>query len=134
MATAHRAFEGKTKTSLIAAIVTGEPKSMSLAQPRTPPALEHVVLKCLAKPGSCCGSVLSIGRIHSELPDRPKPTNAIDLPSGDKAACVKNSNGACSGAMIEETITGSGRGRRNPNAAALPPNPINVAPRSGGRK
>ncbi|MDQ6799276.1 MAG: protein kinase [Acidobacteriota bacterium] len=49
MATGHRAFEGKTKTSLIAAIVTGEPKPMSHLQPLTPPALEHVVRKCLAK-------------------------------------------------------------------------------------
>src|SRR5881275_3212949 len=33
MATGRRAFEGKTKTSLIAAIVTGEPKPMSQIQP-----------------------------------------------------------------------------------------------------
>ncbi|MDQ6799279.1 MAG: serine/threonine-protein kinase [Acidobacteriota bacterium] len=49
MATGKRAFEGKTKTSLIAAIVTGEPTPMSHIQPLTPPALEHVVRKCLAK-------------------------------------------------------------------------------------
>ena len=49
MATGHRAFEGKTKTSLIAAIVSGEPKPMSQIQPLTPPALEHVVRKCLSK-------------------------------------------------------------------------------------
>jgi Tol biopolymer transport system component len=49
MATGRRAFEGKTKTSLIAAIVTGEPAPMSHVQPLTPPALEHVVRKCLAK-------------------------------------------------------------------------------------
>jgi Tol biopolymer transport system component len=49
MATGKRAFEGKTKTSLIAAIVSGEPKPMSELQPLTPPALEHVVKKCLAK-------------------------------------------------------------------------------------
>src|SRR2546423_5418203 len=49
MATGKRAFEGKTKTSLIAAIVSGEPKPMHELQPLTPPALEHVVKKCLAK-------------------------------------------------------------------------------------
>ena len=49
MATGQRAFEGKTKTSLIAAIVTSQPKPMSHIQPLTPPALEHVVRKCLAK-------------------------------------------------------------------------------------
>jgi serine/threonine protein kinase len=49
MATGQRAFEGKTKTSLIASIVTAQPKPMSQVQPLTPPALEHVVRKCLAK-------------------------------------------------------------------------------------
>jgi Tol biopolymer transport system component len=49
MATGKRAFEGKTKTSLIAAIVSGEPKPISSLQPLTPPALEHVIRKCLAK-------------------------------------------------------------------------------------
>src|SRR5438132_1351407 len=49
MATGNRAFEGKTKTSLIAAIVSGEPKPISELQPLTPPAFEHVVKKCLAK-------------------------------------------------------------------------------------
>jgi predicted Ser/Thr protein kinase len=48
MATGKRAFEGKTKTSLIAAIVSGEPAPMKDVQPLTPPALEHVIKKCLA--------------------------------------------------------------------------------------
>ena len=49
MATGHRAFEGKTKTSLIAAIVKENPRPMAELQPLTPPALEHVVNKCLSK-------------------------------------------------------------------------------------
>src|SRR5437867_4498082 len=49
MATGRRAFEGKTKTSLIAAIVSSEPAPMSQIQPLMPAALEHVVRKCLAK-------------------------------------------------------------------------------------
>jgi serine/threonine protein kinase/Tol biopolymer transport system component len=49
MATGRRAFDGKTKTSLIAAIVGGEPKPIREIQPLTPPAFEHVVAKCLAK-------------------------------------------------------------------------------------
>jgi eukaryotic-like serine/threonine-protein kinase len=49
MTTGKRAFEGKTKTSLIAAIVSGEPVPISSVQPLVPPALEHVVQKCLAK-------------------------------------------------------------------------------------
>ena len=49
MATGRRAFEGKTRTSLIAAIVSGEPKALSEVVPFTPGALEHVVRKCLEK-------------------------------------------------------------------------------------
>jgi Tol biopolymer transport system component len=49
MATGKRAFEGKSKTSLIAAIVDRDPVAISTLQPLTPPAFEHVVEKCLAK-------------------------------------------------------------------------------------
>ena len=49
MVTGKRAFEGKNKTSLIAAIVGGEPKAISSVQPMAPLALEHVVQKCLTK-------------------------------------------------------------------------------------
>jgi Tol biopolymer transport system component/predicted Ser/Thr protein kinase len=49
MATGKRAFEGKTRTSLIAAIVSGEPKPMTQLQPLAPAAFEAVVRKCLAK-------------------------------------------------------------------------------------
>lgn len=49
MATGKRAFDGKTRTSLIAAIVGAQPRPMSEIQPLTPPAFEHVVQKCLAK-------------------------------------------------------------------------------------
>ncbi|HVT03742.1 MAG TPA: protein kinase [Thermoanaerobaculia bacterium] len=49
MATGRRAFQGKNKTSLIAAIVSSTPAPVSELAPLTPPALEHVIRKCLAK-------------------------------------------------------------------------------------
>jgi eukaryotic-like serine/threonine-protein kinase len=49
MATGKRAFEGKTQASLIAAILEREPPPMSSLQPMTPPALDRVVRRCLAK-------------------------------------------------------------------------------------
>ena len=49
MATGKRAFEGKTRTSLIAAIVQGQPAPISAVQPLTPPAFERLVAACLAK-------------------------------------------------------------------------------------
>jgi Tol biopolymer transport system component len=49
MATGQRAFTGKSRASLIAAILSSEPQPMKALQPMTPPALERVVKKCLAK-------------------------------------------------------------------------------------
>src|ERR1700687_5594437 len=49
MATGKKAFEGKSQASLIAAILEREPPAMSSLQPMTPPALDRVVKKCLAK-------------------------------------------------------------------------------------
>lgn len=49
MLSGRRAFDGKTRTSLIAAIVAAEPQSIRTLQPLAPPLLEHVLSKCLAK-------------------------------------------------------------------------------------
>jgi hypothetical protein len=49
MATGRRAFEGKSKTSLIAAILSTQPPPISQVAPVMPPALDHVVRRCLAK-------------------------------------------------------------------------------------
>src|SRR6202790_594731 len=49
MATGKKAFEGKTQASLIAKILETDPPPISSLQPMTPPALDRVVKKCLAK-------------------------------------------------------------------------------------
>jgi len=49
MATGMKAFEAKSKASLIAAILKEEPRPMRELQPMTPLQLEHVVKTCLAK-------------------------------------------------------------------------------------
>ena len=49
MATGKRAFEGKTRTSLIAAIVASDPEPISKLQPLAPAALEDVIARCMAK-------------------------------------------------------------------------------------
>src|ERR1700730_14385940 len=49
MATGTPAFAGKSRASLIAAILSSEPQPMTALQAMTPPALERVVKKCLAK-------------------------------------------------------------------------------------
>ncbi|HWC66342.1 MAG TPA: serine/threonine-protein kinase, partial [Thermoanaerobaculia bacterium] len=49
MATAQKAFTGKTRVSLISAIMRDEPRPISAAVPMTPPAFDRLVRTCLAK-------------------------------------------------------------------------------------
>ncbi|HET6372479.1 MAG TPA: protein kinase [Candidatus Polarisedimenticolia bacterium] len=49
MATGTRAFQGSSRTSLIAAIVSAQPAPISSVTAMTPPALDHVVQRCLEK-------------------------------------------------------------------------------------
>jgi eukaryotic-like serine/threonine-protein kinase len=49
MATGKRAFDGKTRTSLIAAIVSAQPPAITNVQPLAPVSLDHVIATCLAK-------------------------------------------------------------------------------------
>ena len=49
MATGRRAFNGATPASVIASILEREPEPISRLQPLTPPALEHLVMRCLRK-------------------------------------------------------------------------------------
>lgn len=49
MLTGERAFTGSSRASLIGAILHKEPAPLAERQPLTPPALERVVRKCLAK-------------------------------------------------------------------------------------
>src|SRR6201987_2583961 len=49
MATGKRAFDGKSTVSVVASIMNSEPAPVSTVAPLTPPALEWVIRKCLAK-------------------------------------------------------------------------------------
>jgi len=49
MATGKPAFSGKSRASLIAAILTAEPPPITQLRPLTPPVVERIVRKCLAK-------------------------------------------------------------------------------------
>src|ERR1700674_5329598 len=49
MATGKRAFEGRSQASVISAIMSSDPAPISTLQPMTPPALDRVVKRCLAK-------------------------------------------------------------------------------------
>jgi eukaryotic-like serine/threonine-protein kinase len=63
MATGKRAFQGKTRTSLIAAIIGGSPRPLAELRPATPSDLEHIIAKCLEKePDERWQSVHDIGQ------------------------------------------------------------------------
>ncbi len=49
MTTGHRAFEGASQASLIAAILDAEPRPIAALSPAAPAGLERVVARCLAK-------------------------------------------------------------------------------------
>ncbi len=49
MATGKKAFSAASQASLITAIMSAEPPPISSVQPMSPPALDRVVKKCLAK-------------------------------------------------------------------------------------
>jgi serine/threonine protein kinase len=49
MSTGKRAFEGSSRASLIASIMSAQPRAVSELQPMTPPALDRLIRKCLAK-------------------------------------------------------------------------------------
>ncbi len=49
MATGKKAFEGRSQASLIAKILETDPPPISSLQPVTPPALDRMVKKCMAK-------------------------------------------------------------------------------------
>jgi eukaryotic-like serine/threonine-protein kinase len=49
MLTGRKAFEGKSQLSVASAILEKEPEPISVVKPMSPPALDHVVGKCLAK-------------------------------------------------------------------------------------
>jgi eukaryotic-like serine/threonine-protein kinase len=49
MATGKRAFEGEGQASLISAIMKDEPRPITELHPLTPPVLDHLVKRCLAK-------------------------------------------------------------------------------------
>src|SRR5262250_2862767 len=49
MVTGKKAFEGKSQLSVASAILEKEPAPITVIKPTTPPALDHVIRKCLAK-------------------------------------------------------------------------------------
>jgi eukaryotic-like serine/threonine-protein kinase len=65
MATGKRAFAGKSQASIMAKILETDPTPISSLQPMTPPALDRLVKKCLAKDPD--DRWQTAGDLHDEL-------------------------------------------------------------------
>src|SRR5437764_15087962 len=77
MATGRRAFEGKSKASLIASILTSEPQPLSAFQPMTPATFDRVVRTCLQKdPDERWQSAHDVGQELRWIAEAPATTIA----------------------------------------------------------
>ncbi len=103
MATGKKAFEGKTSASVMAKILEAEPPSMASLQPMTPPALDRVVRKCLAKESDkrwqgasdLCDELRWIAEGGSQTTSAPSPPRpvcrlSVTLPPGQQLAGLFN--------------------------------------------
>ncbi len=83
--TGKRAFEGKTASAAMAAILATEPRPMRELQPVTPPALDWIVSRCLAKdPDDRWQSVRDLRAALERVLDEP------GAPGGVSTAAVRH--------------------------------------------
>src|SRR5215510_9761929 len=81
MATGTRPFEGDSAASIIGAILKDTPAALSSRQPLTPPALDHVVQRCLDKdPDERWQSAGDVRRQLLWIASTPTTASAISTP------------------------------------------------------
>ena len=79
MLTGRKAFEGKSAASLMGAILEREPPPVSALQPLTPPILDHIVSRCLAKdPDSRWQSAADVTSELQWVAQHPSTTAVVD--------------------------------------------------------
>lgn len=102
MVTGSRAFSGKTHASLMSSILKDEPRPVTELQPLTPPLLDHIVSRCLAKDPDerwqdagdltrellwiSHAGVLSRGAVPAVSPGRPRERAVLGIAAA--LACV----------------------------------------------
>jgi eukaryotic-like serine/threonine-protein kinase len=103
MATGKKCFEGKSQASLIAKILEVDPPPISTLQPMTPPALDRVVKKCIAKEperrwqaaSDLCDELKWIAEggsqaVSAPSPPRPVSRLSVTLPPGQQLTGLVN--------------------------------------------
>jgi Tol biopolymer transport system component len=85
MATGRKAFAGASRASLITAIMSSEPASVSSMQPTAPPALDRLVKTCLAKdPDERWQSAADLARELRWIGDAPRASTAEEPASAGR--------------------------------------------------
>jgi eukaryotic-like serine/threonine-protein kinase len=124
MVTGEKAFQGKSYSSLVGAILSADPRPM-LVKPFTPPALERLVRRCLAKEPE--DRYQSMRDVVLDLRMPPQETAAMPArmsrwPWAAAAVCL----------VVAALAVGSGTWMRKSNEPPLPVK-LDVNPPEGGR-
>jgi TolB-like protein/Flp pilus assembly protein TadD len=136
MATGQRAFAGTSQASLIASIMTGQPRVMSALLPTTPPALERTVRRCLEKdPDARFQSASDLAfdlRGMSESGSAAAPLAAAPRPAAGGARrprrrlAVAGLVAAAAVAAVAAGLWGTRLGRERPSGHAPAPAPVHA--------
>jgi serine/threonine-protein kinase len=107
MATGRKAFDGKSQASLIAAILDADPPAISSVQPVCPPALDHVVRRCLAKdPDERWQSAHDVaGELRWIAEAGSQPGRSVELPLPGRRRAWRRMGPAVLGAIVGATLT-----------------------------
>jgi serine/threonine-protein kinase len=110
MATGKKAFEGTSQASLIGAILKDDPRPISSLQPMSPPALDRVIRKCLAKDPD--GRWQSARDLRDELQWTVEARSQIDAPipktSAPQRAGWRRAMPWVAGVLLGGAVTGLG--------------------------
>ena len=120
MVTGRKAFEGNSQASVIAAVLTQQLVSIVSTQPLTPPALDRLVTKCLAKDPDARWQTAS--DLHDELKwiaEAPAQTERLESASRGRMALARLP--LIAGALLIGALAGAfGVWRSTSTPAALP--------------
>lgn len=138
MTTGKKAFEGKTSASVMAKILETDPPPMTTLAPMTPPALDRVVKRCLAKdPDDRWQTARDLEQELKWIADGGPQTGAaaIHSESGDSAIKARTLQLVSGAALLAVALTALAVWFLKPNPA-LPPRLVSrfsIVPPAGQR-
>jgi Tol biopolymer transport system component len=130
MATGRKAFSGSSQASLISSIMKEEPAPISAVLPTSPPALDRVIRKAIAKDPE--ERWQSAGDLGSELKWIAEGGSASGIPAPQVAASTRRRAAAWlpwgAAVVLAAAAFAAGRALTRPPAAAVVRSAIDLAP------